>query len=299
MKATLLALGVALGVAVALLLWVFTLGIGYQAASAAAPDGVAVVLICDSNPKYFERCLRTVRGVRGAGRYLGDVCLVTDQQSRSKYQAALNHDPRLEVVAFDKIDVPSLQTLTAAHPEKASGCALKFNLFRPFFRKWRYVLYIDCGVRVRGPLGPIFATRAPGRLLAHSDAYPEYTRTLRHQFDDGKAARAGRSAADTMNVRATFEKLESRFNLDVDYFQSTLMLYDTVLASAESFDAILRLYNNYPIGKLNDQCFLSLYFGNIARRWTQIPLRGPSGQALYDYHRRLRHGFRPPVLTKI
>jgi hypothetical protein len=58
-------------------------------------------------------------------------------------------------------------------------------------------------------------------LLAHSDVYPEYKLKLHNQFD--------------MTNTKYFTKLNNKYNLNIDYFQTTIMLYDTAIIKNNTY----------------------------------------------------------------
>ena len=86
----------------------------------------------------------------------------------------------------------------------------------------------------------------------------------------------------------SFSELNEKYNLDIDYFQTGVMLYDTYLIEEETFQNLLDLSLKYPISITNEQAIISLYFTNIVPAWQQIPLRNEE-TFLYEYSNRGRN----------
>jgi hypothetical protein len=142
----------------------------------------------------------------------------------------------------------------------------KFHLFNSYFKKWDTILYIDCGMKIYADIRPILDTIIPDTLLAHSDAYPTYKWKLHTQFN--------RSQVEIFN------DLNENYNLDIDYFQTTMMLYDTSIIQENTFYDLYQLAIKYPLSLTNDQGIIALYFTNIFPVWKQIPT---SNERTYFY----------------
>ena len=55
-----------------------------------------------------------------------------------------------------------------------------------------------------------------------------------------------------------------------DYFQTTIMLYDTKIIENDTYDILLNLLIEYPISITNDQGIIALYLTNIQPLFKQI-----------------------------
>jgi hypothetical protein len=142
------------------------------------------------------------------------------------------------------------------------------NVFDVFFKQWNYVFYLDCGATIFSDIYQILDLRKPDTLLAHSDAYPKYTWKLYDQFDKSKSL--------------YFDKLNQAYDLNIDYFQATMMLFDTSIIDDNTLHDLYSLMIEYPISNTNDQGIVALYFTNIKRKWKQIPVKNDKTY-LYDY----------------
>jgi len=105
-------------------------------------------------------------------------------------------------------------------------------------------------------ISPIINEITENTLLAHSDAYPSYEWKLNWQFDKTN--------------EKYFTKLNNTYNLNIDYFQTGIMLYDTQIIEDDTYDNLLKLSREYPISKTNEQGIMALYFTNIKPLFKQI-----------------------------
>ena len=97
---------------------------------------------------------------------------------------------------------------------------------------------------------------------------------MRRQFDDTQFAEI-------------FAELEREFDLDIDYFQATMFIYDTSLLKDDTFDTIIELSKKYFTSKLTDQGIINLYFNNkkYYNVWNRIQIKDDETY-YYDYTER-------------
>jgi hypothetical protein len=158
----------------------------------------------------------------------------------------------------------------------------KLHLFNSFFKKWNYIFYIDSGVRIYSSVQPIINTAKKDKFLAHSDAYHTYEWKLNTQF----------SKSDPY-----FEVLNKMYNLDIDYPQTTIMLYDTSLIEENTYNKLLSLAEEIKISRTNDQGIIALYFTNIKKSWEQIQIENEE-TFFYDYLLRSHKTEKPHIMLK-
>ena len=115
-----------------------------------------------------------------------------------------------------------------------------------------------------------------GVLYAHSNGYPDYQigAHVRRQFED------------FLDAQIT-QEMDTEFSLDIDSFQSTIMIYHTGIIEPTTVQDLYGLLNKYPTANRNDQGILNLYFHCKKHMWKQLPLRDEEGY-LYDFLQ--RHG---------
>ncbi len=244
----------------------------------------AVVFVC--NFRYLDKFVSTCSNLIEIGDYRGPIVLVVgdDLPTVDSHPFILEHAHQIQVrhcpdITFSSNVYAEIQKTNLACGK--SGFKLfqyhKFHIFTPFFKQWDYVFYVDCGAKVYAPIAPILASRRPGKMLAHSDAYPAYEWTLKDQF---------------MEKPQLKKDLETWWNLCADYFQSTIMLFDTNLIHDTTFDRLVTLASKYTNSRTNDQGILNLYFSNT---WEQIPL-GDDDTYYYDFN--IRYQDKPYIMTK-
>ncbi len=235
---------------------------------------IVCVFLCDK--AYFHKFIYTYNQLVMNGKYHGDICLVIGDD--------LLHDKLLDCDTIKNNNIvvkhfPNIQFtdrfLEINHNVHTDGRNMskkfqwhKLHLFNTYFKQWDYVFYLDCGITIFSDITPILNEVEEGTLLAHSDAYPTYEWKLHTQFCKHDAAE--------------FTKLSSKYNLDIDYPQTTILLYDTKLITTETFSDLLNLSMEYPISKTNEQGIMALYFTNIRPLFKQIKTHNKDTY-FYDY----------------
>lgn len=245
-------------------------------------DSYCVAFVC--NFRYLNKFFDTCKTLIDVGEYTGPIVLIVGNDINAD---ALNNHPFIKVnkqimvkqcndIVFNK-DVSAKMDQTNTQCGKF-GYKLfqyhKYYLFTPFFKQWRYVFYIDCGAKIYNNIAPILKTATPDKLLAHSDSYPTYQWKLSYQFIN----------TDGMD-----------WNLETDYFQTTIMLFDTSIIEDDTFQQLYELTEKYPVSKTNDQGILNLYYHCIQKKWKQIDL-GDESTYYYDFN--IRQSDKPYIMTK-
>jgi hypothetical protein len=233
-----------------------------------------VVFVC--NKAYFNKFISTCSQLLTKGRYNGNICLIIGDDLHNN--ELLNH----QLITDNNIIVkyfPNIQFSTDFHAInnkiKSDGRNLtkkfqwhKMHLFNSYFKQWNYIFYLDCGMNVIDDISPIINEITDNTLLAHSDAYPSYQWKLHTQFDAEKTE--------------YFTKLNAKYDLNIDYFQTGIMLYDTKIIEPDTYTNLIRLAEEYPISRTNEQGIMNLYFHCEKNSWKQIKLRNENTN-FYDY----------------
>ena len=236
-----------------------------------------VVFVC--NVQYFDKFISTLNQLYTNGNYKGDVCLVIgdDLLNNELLNNSVIVDNNIIIKYFPNLIFPE-EFLKIAYEMKRSEHWFKkifqyhkLHLFNVFFKQWKFIFYIDCGMIIYSDINPMLNERKSNTLLAHSDAYPTYVRKLSCQFD--------------ANITEYYDKLNNKYNMNVDYCQTTIMLYDTNIIEDDTFDNLFNLTLEYPISITNDQGVIALYFTNIKPLWQQIPIKNDNTY-FYDYYKR-------------
>lgn len=238
---------------------------------------ICIVFVC--NKKYLDKFINTCNLLLTNGQYKGNICLVIGDD--------LNNDDLLKnkIILDNNIIIkyfPDIQFndnfLNINNKINSDGRNItkkfqwhKLHLFNTYFKQWDYIFYLDCGMNIFSDITPMINEAMPNTLLAHSDAYPTYERKLSCQFDN-------------TNIEY-YSKLNNTYNLDVDYFQSGILLYDTNIIENNTFDNLMNLSIEYPIATANEQSIMALYFTNIKPHYKQIKIKNKQTY-FYDYCKR-------------
>ena len=235
---------------------------------------ICVVFVCDM--AYFDKFIHTCAQLITKGAYDGTICLVIGDDLHhsellhcdfiKKNHIIIRHFPNIQF-SQEFLHINNQIHTDGRHVTKKFQWH-KLHLFKPFFKQWSYVFYMDCGMTIFSDISPILNEATENALLAHSDAYPTYEWKLHTQFD-------------THNTDL-FTKLNGKYNLNVDYFQTTIMLYDTAIITTDTYDDLLRLTYDFPISRTNEQGIIALYFTNVHLLFKQIKTHNEQ-LFFYDY----------------
>lgn len=226
--------------------------------------------------------------LRHEGQYTGDICLVIGDDLKDQ---PILQDPILGYIGVtiqyfpnfffpEEVDnrMASLDRPPHWYPKKFQYH--KFHLFNPFFKRWRKLFYMDCGITVFRPIQPLLDCWKENAVLAHSDAYPTYEWKLHTQF---------------VPLSPYIEELNQTYDLTVDYPQTTILLYDTNIIEETTEQELYNLMLRFPNSITNDQGIIALYFTNVRKLWNQIPT-GNESLNFYDYMD--RHNGKPYIMLK-
>ena len=247
-----------------------------------------VVLL--TNSSFFDKMIYTLQGLTSSG-YKDSICVVIgdDLKESEKLKHSLLSQNNITIKHFPDIIfsdefINRFNTIErASHWKQKIFQYHKFHLFDMYFKQWKYIFYIDSGSTIFGSIQPLLNTAKENTFLAHSDAYPQYTWKLNSQF---------------VNVGEEYIQLTKEYNLDIDYPQTTIMLYDTSIITENTFKNLIELAEKYNFSLTNDQGIIALYFTCIKQRWEQIQLENDKFW-FYDYLLRPNKSNKPHILLKM
>ena len=140
---------------------------------------------------------------------------------------------------------------------------------------------MDCGIKVHKPIYPMFDIKKENQILAHEDDYPKYHYNLKSKFYQEEPA---------------LEELSKIVDLSTyNYFQTTVMLYDTSIIQDNTLQDICNLVEKYPISMNGDQEYISIYFNQLKKQMFQLTLH-TNNNYYYDYFQ--RHGVGKYIMSK-
>ncbi len=233
-----------------------------------------VAFVC--NFRYLDKFFESCNSLIYVGEYSGPIVLLIGDDINVRALKALPFfvkHPQILIHQEPDIVLKAIKTINETNAKcDKFGYKLfqyhKYYLFTPFFKQWDYVFYIDCGAKIYDNVAPILACAKPGKLVAHSDAYPTYNWKLKDQF-------------------------LSSISYNIDYFQTTIMLYSTeIIDGYATFQNLCSLAEKHPDSRTNDQGIINLAF---IGKWSQIPF-GNERKYYYDFC--VRHNDKPYIMTK-
>ena len=151
----------------------------------------------------------------------------------------------------------------------------KIYCFSTFFKSWNKVLYMDTKMRVFHPIQPILDLDCSHSVIAHSDAFPEYSRTIGSQFN----------LSDFPEMGA---KIATLVPLTADYFQTGMLLYDTAVIDEGTVDELINLSQEFFNANSNEQAIMNLW-AQRHNLWRKLPTEPVKSRLLYDYWEREPH----------
>jgi hypothetical protein len=235
---------------------------------------ICIVFLC--NKLYFDKFIYTCNQLIINGNYNGNICLIIgdDLYNDKLLDCDIIKNNNIIIKYFPDIEFTNNfleinnNINTDGRNKNKKFQWHKLHLFNTFFKKWNYIFYLDCGISIFSDISPIINEVKENTLLAHSDAYPKYKWKLYTQF--------------CKKNNNYFMKLNNTYNLDIDYFQTTIMLYDTKIIEKNTYDELYNLSLEYPISNTNEQGIIALYFTNIKPLFKQI-LTHNENINFYDY----------------
>jgi len=236
-----------------------------------------IILVFDKG--YVNKSYETIKEIREIGQYTGDiVCIVSDDLK--DHTDLLYADEKIIIKHFKEIDKSALNEMLEITPITLDMQGKnkpihwqKFNCFRTYFRdNYKKCLYLDTGMRIIKPLDKIINLDCKNKILAHSDCYPTYEWKLHRQFDYTVFPKE-------------YEELVNTYNLNINYFQATMYMFDTEIIYDDTYDSLVDLSNKYPNSKTNDQGIMNIYFLCIRNIWEQIKIKDDE-TFYYDFSER-------------
>jgi hypothetical protein len=239
-------------------------------------------IITYTNEKFVKKVETMISEIREIGKYKEDIVIIIGEDLKDRL--VYREDDRVIVKYFPEIDRDESIEKLRKNPITEGWNNPEYNktfmwhklyAFHPFFKQWDKCLAMDGGMKIFKTLDKILSLDCNDSILAHYDGYPNNNDwKLRRQFDDKQ-------------FPEIFSELEKEFNLDNDYFQATMFVYDTSLLKDDTFDEIIKLSKKYFISKLLDQGIVNLYFNNkkYYNVWKQIQIKDDE-TFYYDYTER-------------
>lgn len=231
-----------------------------------------VILMC--NKPYLDKAKNTIDQIRNIGKYKDDIVLLIGNDLKNENIIIDNVIIKyfLDIDRSDIIEILKIKPISDGREFNKIFQWHKIHIFDVYFKKWKKCLYIDAGMHIFNPIEKILNLDCFNNLVAHSDSYPTYEWKLKNQFD-------------FKQFPELYNELYSKYDLEIDYFQSGILLYDTNIIDANTKDNLLELSNKYINSRTNEQGILNLYFNCIKKIWTPMKIKDDETY-YYDYWER-------------
>lgn len=237
-------------------------------------------IVTYTNQDFIEKVRGTIFELRTIGNYDGDIVVIVgdDLKDNPPYLhdgVTVKYFPEIEREEyFQKLREKPI-TVGLDNPETNKPFLWhKLYTFHQYFKQWDKCLCLDGGMRIFKPIDKILNLDCKGKFLAHSDAYPTYEWRLYDQFDQ-------------VQFPEIYEDLQNEFDLNIDYFQTTMYMFNTNIIEDNTFDTLVELSKKYFTSKTSDQGLVNLYFNNkkYYNIWEQIKIKDDQTY-YYDYFER-------------
>jgi hypothetical protein len=227
---------------------------------------MTTVFVTLSDASYAPKARRTIRELQVHGKWKGDIVWIAvdftpdPMEGVRMYKTThLNTDTLLEKFKEHPLKpMPDNRHLGKLYQWD------KLQVFKPYFRQWDRVVFIDAGLRVFDEVQPLLYLPWKGRFLAPDDSDP---------YDNG--SRFGRQLDIEANPAVT-EELFQNYPESIcqeRYFNNPIFVFDTSLLEKVTFEDLYHTMNDYPIFMCNETGLMNLIFSYKLRVWTPFPQR--------------------------
>lgn len=250
-----------------------------------------IALVFDES--FLARAKKTISQIRSPGNFPGQILCIIPEDLQSTYVDWFMDDNNLKILSFPRLDRAAELKILKEKPFIMSD-GREFNkvfqwhklyLFHPDILSLNCkIIYIDCGMNIFRDLSPLVSLEPGKFLLAHSDSHPYYQNRLIDQFDGGY-------------YKDLILELNSVYTLDIDYFQSGCLVYNSYKIPDNSFENMLFLSRRYINSRTNEQGIMNLYFNAGLNLWRQLPIMHGDSY-IYDFWERGRQPANKYIMLK-
>lgn len=231
-------------------------------------DSISTVFVTLSDSKYLHKAYRTIKDLRFRGTWNGPIVLITIdcdadetilhtytvQEYKSTHKNTDAHVERLRQHPIKPMD-------DNRHFGKLTQWD-KLQVFKPFFKQWDRVVFLDAGLRVLNPVNPLFGLDWRGKLCAPDDTGP---------YDNGNRFRCQVDLNANPPVTKALVEEFSPTILDELYFMNCIFMFDSELITETTYDELLDYMEKYPIMMCNEMSLMNLYWTFKKRVWSPFP----------------------------
>lgn len=225
---------------------------------------MSTVFVTLSDASYQRKAMQTIYELRVNGQWTGDIVFV-----------AVDFHPEpmegVHILEVSHIATDNLVRQLREHPIRPMSDNRHFGklyqwdklqVFKPYFRQWERVVFLDAGLRVFDVVDPLLQVDWRGKFLAPDDSDP---------YDNGARFRLQLDIKANPPVTDALLSEFSESILDEHYFLNCIFLFDTALLERVSFEELETAMNKFPICMCNEMGILNLIFTFKLRVWCPFP----------------------------
>lgn len=219
-----------------------------------------IITFCDKN--YLSKTEQTIKELRTNGKYFETIVLMVGDDLKH-YKI---NDNNIIVKYFPTIDrSQALKQLNGISTSDGRDLNKPFQwhkiyTFHDYFRQWNACMLIDGGMKIYNPIQKMLNLNYNDAFLAHCDGYPTYEWKLSCQFESNR-------------FKNLYEDLLLNYDLNIDYFQTGMYLFDTSLIEDDTISKLIDLGNYYINTRTNEQAIMNLLFNCEKKVWKQIQIK--------------------------
>ena len=258
----------------------------------------ATVVVTLSDRAYAARVMRTIRDVRGPGRYWGPIVWIAIDFDPSK-----NFCDLYEVTIWrrSRLDTSALDAQLRARPftggdgrERIKTIQWsKIHAFDPGFAQWRRAIFMDAGLRVFRSIDPVLAHPWEESIIALDDSHPDDVKRFGCQLETTADPAAFARLVDLVKGDPTHER----------YFLNCFWIYDTKLGGEQTQQELRALMEQMPVFRTNEMGAMNVHFHLLRRAWRPLTIdrideQGEKLPILFDWSERDGRTWRDYVMLK-
>ena len=203
--------------------------------------------------------------LRTFGKYQGEILIITSKLTPTFFIRSIRKKNNIKILRFKKInfdkktefELNNVNTLGGPNRNKTKKFQWhKLHLFDEYFKNWDYIFYLDINMNIHYDVNKILDIIPKNCFMARADAYPDYDRELKSQFDQ---------------THSLFDKLEENYKLEVQNIFRQVMYFDTNIIEKNTKNEIINLVKKYPISISNEQAILNLYLPPDKKIYKELP----------------------------
>jgi hypothetical protein len=234
------------------------------------------VTLTDEN--YFYKAKQTIYDLRTRGKWYGSiVCICVDFSLPDNFKEEYN----ITQISFPKINKKELVDKIGTNFPNWDGREFnklnqweKLHVFDDYFLQWKYVIFMDAGLRVLDSVKYLLNLDCKNKFLAPNDA--GYNNKSDKIFSTQICFR-------DINI---INEFTNEFNNEVmisQYFLNCIWIYDTNILKTIKKQEFIDYMNKYPFCKTNEMAIMNIILHFKYKLWEPFPYFTNNEKFLFDW----------------